>query len=548
MNQLWSLRGFVIGLVTLSVLATSLSLVVPLSAKLKAFITDNATKELRLQVDKDAQALTFTLSSLTQAARILGQNGDVKRGVHSALLVGAVENQLRTFKSEWRFVRAATVTADDGRIVASISEDAEPALISTDLQREKAKWRLVGNFSTIRPFARWDEQGILVMPIAGLMNQLAGAIVLEIDAEKLMRSVVSITNDKETHFRLHLGERAIWTSNPSTISPKQGAQTADAMVRWSQDSIDGPNLHLVRTQSDTELEALVNNELHRLYLTLVLGIALFGGLTAISAHWAMRPLGRLRSYIEKIADGQFDATPPQSIFLELTKVVDVVSNLGTRIVGMIAREREQERRRSEMETLQIRTELSSLRNQMNPHFLFNSLNSISVLIDLDPALGKKLIGELAEMYRVIVDSTKELTQPLSKELRLVDSYLSLEKARFGDRLRYHMDIAPASQNIWVPTLILQTLVENSVKHGIATLREGGVITIRIHPTDSGHWMEVENPVKPGSATAKPHGTQTGLANTQKRLDLLYGSGHHFRMSHESNGTVRVSFQISGNRI
>src|SRR5690606_5494444 len=117
----------------------------------------------------------------------------------------------------------------------------------------------------------------------------------------------------------------------------------------------------------------------------------------------------------------------------------------------------------------------ALKHQLQPHFLFNSLNSLSELIDSDREAANRMTQRLADLYRGILSSAKRTTAPLSSELALVRDYLELEQVRFGERLQFRLSAPESAQRIHVPTLVLQTLVENGVKHGVAPAGRGGGI-------------------------------------------------------------------------
>ena len=192
--------------------------------------------------------------------------------------------------------------------------------------------------------------------------------------------------------------------------------------------------------------------------------------------------------------------------------------------------------------------LQVLKNQLQPHFLFNSLNSLSELIAVDRAQAAQMTQALSELYREILESSKTNLSPLVLEFAIVRKYLELEKMRFGERLSYSIIQPKEPDRIRIPSLILQTLVENAVKHGVAPSIEGADIEVRVLK-DLGHSFLVEvinsprGNADPGLESPKPSRPgATGLANTKSRLDLLYGDGHGFELV-MANGKTRVSFKI-----
>ena len=178
-----------------------------------------------------------------------------------------------------------------------------------------------------------------------------------------------------------------------------------------------------------------------------------------------------------------------------------------------------ERREFSLKLLAQEAELKTLRTQIDPHFLFNSLNSISALTTADPAGARKMTILLAEFLRksLALGSKSKIT--LNEEIELGSNFLAIEKIRFGERLQASFDIDPAGKDCLVPPLILQPLIENAIKHGIGHLVEGGTIVIQSKRLGSRIRISVENPVDLDADSKK--GANVGLDNTRKRLQTLY---------------------------
>ncbi len=188
-----------------------------------------------------------------------------------------------------------------------------------------------------------------------------------------------------------------------------------------------------------------------------------------------------------------------------------------------------------------------LEAQMQPHFLFNALASLKELIADDPVRASEATQRLAELYRAILRATAEPTAPLGDELAIVESYLEVERVRYGDRLRYRIDVADDLRAAHVPSLMLQTLAENAVKHGVCKARDGGEIAVRATRDGARVVLEVRNTGAPYVAGADG-GTATGLSNTRARLSLLYGAGSRLDIGSEPSGATLVRFEVSGERV
>ena len=198
----------------------------------------------------------------------------------------------------------------------------------------------------------------------------------------------------------------------------------------------------------------------------------------------------------------------------------------------------------EQERLLLHSRMEALQNQINPHFLFNTLNSISSLVRFDPDTARELIIKLATILRRLLNSTDSFV-PLQDELDFIDNYLDIEVVRFGrDKLRVVKELDPASLEIMVPSMLLQPLVENSIKHGLSSKIEGGSIYMRSRLADSTLVIEVEDDgIGMGSANLLERptglgGNGIGIANIAERLKVLYGDKAKMTIDgHQGKGTL-----------
>jgi hypothetical protein len=195
-------------------------------------------------------------------------------------------------------------------------------------------------------------------------------------------------------------------------------------------------------------------------------------------------------------------------------------------------------------------ELRALKSQVNPHFLFNSLNSLRALIDEDAPRAREAVTRLANMLRYSLQSGQLETVPFEDELRIVEDYLALEQIRHEQRLQVRWAIADNVVNggLPVPPMLLQTLVENAVKYGISTRREGGELVIAAHVEGAALRIRVTNPGdlgEPASVAAARAGSSTGvgLRNASERLKLLYGDRASLSLVSEPAGCVTADVLI-----
>lgn len=192
----------------------------------------------------------------------------------------------------------------------------------------------------------------------------------------------------------------------------------------------------------------------------------------------------------------------------------------------------------------------ALKGQMQPHFLFNSLNALKELIPEDPERAAEFTQHLADLYRLLIRSSTDVTTSVDDEFALVAHYLEVERVRFGDRLKFRVEAAGALGARHVPTLMVQTLVENALKHGIAKARAGGEIVVRARGADDGRIVvEVANTGAPfAEDTNAPANGATGLANTRARLALMYGDAGALDVRAEPSGRTIACVTVSGEKI
>ncbi|HEX9963146.1 MAG TPA: histidine kinase [Pyrinomonadaceae bacterium] len=213
------------------------------------------------------------------------------------------------------------------------------------------------------------------------------------------------------------------------------------------------------------------------------------------------------------------------------------------------RYRERERRAAQLEIAAAQlaaqlaqSQLDALKMQLHPHFLFNTLNTISVLMQDDVSAANRMLIRLSELLRVALNSEKAQEVSLRQELEFLRGYLEIEQTRFQDRLHVDFDVDAETLDSLVPNLILQPLVENAIKHGIAPRAEAGTIRVEAR-RQNGH---VELSVRDdgsGLSESKNHSNGIGLANTRARLEKLYGAEHSFEINSPAAGGLEVRVTI-----
>lgn len=204
---------------------------------------------------------------------------------------------------------------------------------------------------------------------------------------------------------------------------------------------------------------------------------------------------------------------------------------------------EQQKKEAELREAALKSELSALKAQINPHFLYNVFNTINALIPQEQEKTRVLIAELSDLFRYQLRASRADTVPLWEELDFVKKYLNLEKERFQERLEVYIEVDEALLERPVPPMILQPLVENCIKHGLASLIEGGMVAIRILDTDGLLYFEIaDTGVGVADKSRLFHQEGIGLSNTKTRLEKIYGTD--MRIEDNRPRGLKVSFSIA----
>ncbi|RFC55105.1 sensor histidine kinase [Brumimicrobium aurantiacum] len=224
-----------------------------------------------------------------------------------------------------------------------------------------------------------------------------------------------------------------------------------------------------------------------------------------------------------------------SIFLIMWSAVYLTYHL-------LQKSRLQEINNLKLQTSQTQNELKTLRDQLNPHFLFNSLNSIRALIEIEPKTAKSAITTLSSLLRNSLILGKRAKINLKEELQLVEEYLRLEKIRFEERLKYTLN-NEIQQSIHLPPFLLQSLVENALKHGISQRVEGGEINIKISIENNKFVLNVIN----DGIYNDSKESGIGIKNSRRRLEIIYGQAAGYEIKNK-NGKVHACIWINQNQL
>jgi LytS/YehU family sensor histidine kinase len=204
--------------------------------------------------------------------------------------------------------------------------------------------------------------------------------------------------------------------------------------------------------------------------------------------------------------------------------------------------RDHEVRTAQLEARLAQAQLHALRLQLQPHFLFNTLNTISSVLYDDPRTADEMIARLSELLRATLRTSGRQEVTLEEELWFLDLYVDIMRARFDEKLVVALDVDPAAREALVPQLLLQPLVENAIKHG-AGPRATASIDVRARRDGDGLVLEVRDHGPGLGADASPAGHGVGLTNTMERLERLYGAGHGLTFREADGGGLSVGIRI-----
>lgn len=205
--------------------------------------------------------------------------------------------------------------------------------------------------------------------------------------------------------------------------------------------------------------------------------------------------------------------------------------------------RERHLRAAQLEAQLAQAQLHALRAQLHPHFLFNTLHAISTLMHRDAQAADRMLSRLSDLLRMVLETAAAPEVPLAREVEFIDGYLEIERTRLGTRLRTELDIAPDTYDAVIPQLLLQPLVENAVRHGIAPHGPGGAVEVQARRDNSVLWLVVRDN---GRGLRQPAGELKegiGLRATRTRLQQLYGPAHRFELRERPEGGVEVTLEL-----
>ena len=248
-------------------------------------------------------------------------------------------------------------------------------------------------------------------------------------------------------------------------------------------------------------------------------------------------------FTERHAFFLFDNIPPGNplpLFAACAATTLFAVSLPIRIWSSYRAEKQLEMQRVRLTEAQ----LAALTNQINPHFLFNTLNSVASLIRIDPERARSMIYKLSSILRRLLRKTENLVT-LRDELSFIDDYLAIEMVRFGEKLRFHKEVDPKALDLLVPSMILQPIIENSIRHGLANKVEGGTVSLRVWLEGPRVCISIQDDGlgMPASKLETLFERGIGVNNVKERLRVLFGASYQMTIHSELGAGTRTIIEI-----
>jgi hypothetical protein len=546
-------------IVTLAMLCVGILPVLVLSWVLIRQLYDisraNALNELQLLTGDGASRIEQELRVQRSRLALVAQDSDLEFATRSLAFVGQADDLIRDFQRKnplaievWYFNSRAEVVAAAPMRVEMLPP---PVTLEASVREYFLSEKSAGEKRLFKPcFTRDNEHALcLLQPVLGSLSDSAGVIAVQMRISQLAGVGFSISSPNTVVRVLSADGRTLFGPE------KTGEREADFFrfqtpVRLRESSVrddsSAPQLFLIELSESAGARL---RPVNRLVLQMIFYFSLvFLCVVSVSLYLAQRlfrPIKAMTRLVREYGRGDFTAKPEVVSFAEFQAFMETLASLGERILFHMRKASEDASRENLLQRTIAESELQTLKNQMKPHFLFNALNNIVTIVGFDPTRGQELLVKLSELYRLILAQTEKTVITVEEELAIVENFLALQAVRFQERLSYTIECRVDRRNVYLPGLVLQTLVENALKHGIEPYREGGRVDVRITPSEVGAQLpfqvEIVNtgqPFRSGPRLGK------GLENTRRRLTLIDGPIHNFTIEATATGT-RVHFFFSG---
>ncbi|OFZ56097.1 MAG: hypothetical protein A2428_11030 [Bdellovibrionales bacterium RIFOXYC1_FULL_54_43] len=524
-----------------------LALTYPFTRAVSKTVETGALREVSLTAESLSRDMRSYVTILVTQTLALSRDSDVQRATSSILFADKANFLMSRFLEDNSLVSALFLLNEQLKLNTAVPAGAGARVAG--LGKLLREFEEIPDQSAFYRFLRSDSGAsfFLAVPVKGPLKRPTGMIIAEIRTEDLKNAVQARVHYPTT------GQLIVDESQAAAPTPKF---LTEHFVSYSPFAIESSTpghvfaMKVLVAEPKSARLAIVHATVRKMLFGSLLLVFIVGLGGYFLANRLNRPFRRLNEHIQKYESGDYKAPPPPFDMDEFRLIANTLQAMGRKINAHIEAAGETERVKGQVERTRLETELNSLHQQMQPHFLFNTLNNISTVVQLDPERAVGLLTRLSELYRLTLEMSKTNTVPLSKELRVVSHYLDLQQMRFSGRLSYSIPPEDGFESVQIPGLLIQTLVENAVKHGIAKAREGGSINVKIEKIEDLYRCEISNTGASYAPELKKglESTGTGLENTIKRLGLLYGDRHRFRIRNDGGERTVVDFFFTGEPI
>jgi hypothetical protein len=546
-------------IVTLAMLCVGILPVLVLSWVLIRQLYDisraNALNELQLLTGDGASRLEQELRIQRSRLELVAQDSDLEFATRSLAFVAQADDLIRDFQRKnplalevWYFNSRAEVVAAAPMRVEML---APPATLEASVRDYFLSEKSAGEKRLYKScLTRDNEHALCLMqPVVGSLPDAAGLIAVQMRISQL--AIVGFSSPSP-----HTSVRVLSDDGRTLFGPEKTGEREEEFFRFRtpvrlresavRDEPSAPQLFLIELSESAEARLHpVNSLVMQMILYFGLVFLCVVGVSLYLAQRLFRPIKAMTRLVREYGHGDFTAKPEVVSFAEFQAFMATLAILGERILVHMRAASEDAARESLLQRTIAESELQTLKNQMKPHFLFNALNNIVTIVGFDPSRGQELLVRLSELYRLILAQTEKTVISVDEELAIVENFLALQAVRFQERLSYTIECRVDRRNVYLPGLVLQTLVENALKHGIEPYREGGRVDVRISPSEAGAPLEYQvEIVNTGQPFRPAPGSGKGLENTRRRLTLIDGLAHGFTIEPTATGT-RVHFFFSG---
>ena len=525
--------------ITLSALVPALLTALPLALQLFNLEEQNAFKRLTSQAGEVATRIESHWEVIHAKLDTLSEDSDIAFGGISHLLLSRVDNRLQEFLQKNPTILSGYFLGQAGEIRTAVPLGLEFSKHLPFLGKVKADFGKVERDRFIYTDANFNAEFSRYLNLKPPLDSTDAVIFItraindyrdQVDGTLVMALPLKVLGEL-FHKRLETGVRGeLWHENQLVYqsAPRDKGEEIQVVDELSLGYGQKPlPLTLKLYQPVLAYQRPIYEALGWVISLFAALFLTFAILSQALARLLLKPLQVLTQKIKAIRDGEASAPTPDVRFSEFAGFLNLLDDMKAELKSQMEEVAARRAKEAQLQRAKLQVELSALQFQMNPHFLFNALNSIVAMISEAPQKASDMLVELSTMYQKILEASSHTTIPLAQELTIIHGFIRLQKLRFGERLQYQEDLEKGECEIFLPGMLLQTLIENAIKHGIEQKRSGGKIWLKVQLIGDEVIFKVINTGKRLDLTKASKGH--GLLNTKLRLKAIYDEDFDFSL-------------------